>query len=135
GVVEGRVRPLLVTRAERGMAPAQREPASVVLAQRAVARRPGEGVVEPRGDERRRGVRVGDRPLPPEPTELLEASTPHPLGQLPIEERREEMERRRLAVLLAHEKERDGGAAKSNPAANFTAPNGHSVLRRAARAR
>ena len=65
-------------------------------------------MIEPRADERVGRVGIGDRAAPVPTGHFLRAAFPHRLGEILVEERAEELKARRLAVLLAHEEERDG---------------------------
>ena len=81
----------------------------------AVARRADQRMIEPRAHERRRLARIGDGALPREATELLGAALAHRLGEVAIEERCEELKRRGLTVLFAHEEQRDRRRRQQQP--------------------
>src|SRR5262245_59869284 len=97
------------------MPAAQLQPLPIILIELAVARRSCQRMVEPRAHERRRLARMRYRALPREAGELLGAALTHGFGETAVEERREELKRRRLAVFLAHEQERDRGRRQQQP--------------------
>src|SRR5438874_9698971 len=72
-------------------------------------------MTETRADERRGLAGIGHRPLPREAGELLGAALARGLGHLAVEKRGEELEGRRLPILLTHEQQRDRRRHEQEP--------------------